>query len=50
MVAQGPPGAVLTAELIAAVFGMRARVCKEEATGRVLCILLGRWQQPDGGG
>jgi iron complex transport system ATP-binding protein len=50
MVTQGPPGAVLTAELIAAVFGMRARVCKEEATGRVLCILLGRWQQPDGGG
>jgi iron complex transport system ATP-binding protein len=47
MVAQGPPGAVLTAELIATVFGMRARVCREEEIGRVLCILLGRLQQPE---
>ena len=47
VVSQGPPGDVLTSELVAAVFGIKARICREKETGRVLCIPLGRWQRPD---
>jgi iron complex transport system ATP-binding protein len=49
MTAQGPPGDVLTSELVATVFGMRARICREEESGRLLCILLGRWPPPGQG-
>jgi iron complex transport system ATP-binding protein len=47
-VAQGPPGEVLTAELVAAIFGVKARICRDEEMGGVLCVLLGRWQHAGG--
>jgi iron complex transport system ATP-binding protein len=50
LVIQGPPDEVLTAELIAAVFGVRARVCRDAETGRMLCTALGRVQNQDYGG
>jgi iron complex transport system ATP-binding protein len=49
LVIQGPPDEVLTAELIAAVFGVKARVCRDAETGRVLCTALGRVQNQDCG-
>jgi iron complex transport system ATP-binding protein len=49
MVAEGPPGDVLTPELVATVFGVKARICREEESGRVLCILLGRRPPPGQG-
>jgi iron complex transport system ATP-binding protein len=50
VVVQGAPAEVLTAELMADVFGVKARIYQEEETGRLLCIPVGRRSDANGRG
>jgi iron complex transport system ATP-binding protein len=50
IVAEGPPGRVLTEELLERVFGLRARVRTDEETGSPLVVPLGRAVAEPAGG
>jgi iron complex transport system ATP-binding protein len=50
LVTQGAPAEVLTAALMADVFGVKARIYQDEEIGRLLCIPLGRQSKVEGRG
>ena len=50
IVADGPPGAVLTESLLESVFGVRSSMLRDPATGSIVCVPYAAINAPNGDG